>query len=153
MLKKMFKMMKKGNKGFTLVELMVVVVIIGVLTAIAVPVYNNVTAKAKINSVAANLRIINGAISQYQTDKGEFPNLNMSNLVPAYIQSSPDQNPKGVTYRIAYVSSTGSISDTEVAGSNLQGVATVAADAGIKGLSAGDHILSSVQTIINTPES
>lgn len=68
MLGKMFKMMKKGNKGFTLVELMVVVVIIGVLTAIAVPVYNNASKKATANAIRANIRIIEGAIAAYRAD-------------------------------------------------------------------------------------
>ena len=50
--------------GFTLVELMVVVVIIGVLVAIAIPVYNNVTNKAERSAIEANLRTIDGAIMQ-----------------------------------------------------------------------------------------
>ena len=73
MFKNMLQKRKRNEKGFTLVELMVVVVIIGVLTAIAVPVYNNATSKAKLNAIAANLRIINGAISQYQMEKGDNP--------------------------------------------------------------------------------
>ncbi len=54
----------KNQKGFTLVELMVVVVIIGVLVAIAIPVYNNVTNKAEQSAIEANLRTIDGAIMQ-----------------------------------------------------------------------------------------
>ena len=54
----------KNQKGFTLVELMVVVVIIGVLVAIAIPVYNNVTNKAERSAIEANLRTIDGAIMQ-----------------------------------------------------------------------------------------
>jgi prepilin-type N-terminal cleavage/methylation domain-containing protein len=72
LLMKMRGQMQKGHnqKGFTLVELMVVVVIIGILVAIAVPVYNNVTAKANRGAVEANLRTIDSAIMQYNATKG-----------------------------------------------------------------------------------
>lgn len=64
MLMKMRGQMQKGHnqKGFTLVELMVVVVIIGILVAIAVPVYNTVTEKAELSAIKANLRTIDGAV-------------------------------------------------------------------------------------------
>jgi type IV pilus assembly protein PilA len=98
MLTKMFKMMKKGNKGFTMAELMVVVVIIGVLTAIAVPVYNIVSTKAKVNTIATNLRIINGAISQYILNEGKDPE-SLNDLVSNYLQAVPE-GPGGVQYEL-----------------------------------------------------
>lgn len=70
----MLKAFMKSKKGFTLVELMVVVVIIGILTAIAIPVYNSVTVKAEKNACEANLRTINGMKAQWQMmDEDERP--------------------------------------------------------------------------------
>jgi type IV pilus assembly protein PilA len=55
----------QNEKGFTLVELMVVVVILGILVAIAVPVYKNVTDNAKEKACFSNQRMIEGAVQQY----------------------------------------------------------------------------------------
>ena len=85
--------MQKGRnqKGFTLVELMVVVVIIGVLVAIAVPVYTSVTERAERSAVEANLRTIDGAIMTYYAtdpDASTTPLTTLSDLGD-YLASTP----------------------------------------------------------------
>lgn len=60
------KLLLDKNAGFTLVELMVVVAIIGILVAIAVPTYNSNTEAAKIAMDQANLRILNFATVNYK---------------------------------------------------------------------------------------
>lgn len=94
----MFKKALKNKKGFTLVELMVVVAILGVLVAVAVPVYNNMTSKAELSTIKANLRIINSAIMQADID-GVTPDETDDDFVGAYLQGWPD-GPKGTTYEI-----------------------------------------------------
>ena len=58
------KMFRK-DEGFTLVELMVVVLIIGILVAIAIPIFNAAKASAQQKSCYANQRTIEGAIQSW----------------------------------------------------------------------------------------
>lgn len=99
MLRKLRQKMRRAQdqKGFTLVELMVVVVILGILVAIAVPLYNVQTEKAKTTTCQANQRIIESAILQWSMDPdnedNDIPNLDdlLGGLVAAgYLQSEPE---------------------------------------------------------------
>lgn len=57
------KFMNKNKKGFTLVELMIVVVIMAILVAVAVPIFNAVTKNAKEKTCNANARTLSGQIN------------------------------------------------------------------------------------------
>ena len=80
--------MIRNEKGFTLIELMVVVLIIGILVAIAVPVFVNTSNNAKTRSCQANLRTLDGAIQTYGADAQTDPSA-LSDLVPTYLKKVP----------------------------------------------------------------
>jgi len=94
--------MKKGRnqKGFTLVELMVVVVIIGILAAIAVPVYNKASGTAEKNACFANQRTIEGAIEAYRAGEAKNPNNINDLVVKKYFKEVPKCPEADAEYKI-----------------------------------------------------
>ena len=78
------------KKGFTLVEIVLVIVLIGILGAIIVPKFAGQTDKAKIAATKANIESIRSAIRMYQADHDGVPPNNMGDLASTYLSNIPE---------------------------------------------------------------
>jgi general secretion pathway protein G len=80
----------RGTRGFTLLEMMVVITILLILLAIAVPLYSQSMNHARETNLRQNLDTLNRVIVQYTLDKKKAPQ-SLSDLVQSgYIEAIPD---------------------------------------------------------------
>ncbi len=86
----MRKLIRK-NEGFTLIELMIVILIIAILVAIAVPVFLSARSNAQRRTCQANLRTIDGAINTYNAEYDAYPPGGSVGtiMVPSLIKRAP----------------------------------------------------------------
>jgi len=75
-------MMQTHAKGFTLIELMIVVAIIGILAAIAIPAYQDYTIRAQISEGLNLAAASKAAIEEYYSENGDWPKKNDDTGLP-----------------------------------------------------------------------
>ncbi|TNC99333.1 MAG: type IV pilus assembly protein PilA [Gallionellaceae bacterium] len=99
--------MKQIQKGFTLIELMIVVAIIGILAAVAIPAYSDYTKKAKFTEVIQATQAIKTAVEICASDLSSVTDCDQgTNGVPATLGATTETTTPVVGKYVTYLSTT-----------------------------------------------
>jgi general secretion pathway protein G len=82
-------MPRKGERGYTLIELIIVFTMIGILVGLALPEFRNAVKKAKENTLKENLYLFRTLINQYYSDKGKYPASLQTLVDEGYLRKIP----------------------------------------------------------------
>ncbi|HXY18258.1 MAG TPA: type II secretion system protein [Candidatus Nitrosopolaris sp.] len=100
----MLSFKKLRNQGFTIVELLIVIVVIGILATLVITTYNGVQSKARDTKRKTDINALQGQVEAYNTNAGFYPTLadmndsawrstNMKGLDPSALNDPQNPNP------------------------------------------------------------
>jgi type II secretion system protein G len=121
----------KGKRGFTLVEILIVVVILSVLAAIVIPEFSGASSEAKDASLTSDLRTIRSQIELYKNHHNEaLPGAGGATFVQAMTGKTDVSGNIGADYG-PYIK--------KIPANPFNDLATVEVEAGVVGLGDGSH--------------
>lgn len=106
------KARKSRGTGFTLVELLVVVLILGILVAVAIPLYLSSVKNSSTRTVQANMKTIAQAAQAYRVRVGNYPADLPTMVGPAQDLQQRPAGPSGVLYEVEPIASGASVQVT-----------------------------------------
>jgi prepilin-type N-terminal cleavage/methylation domain-containing protein len=71
--------LKRNNRGFTIVELLIVIVVIGILAALVIVTYNGIQQKARDTERKTDIKAVQGHLEAYWADNAKYPTLTEAN--------------------------------------------------------------------------
>lgn len=111
----MVRRIQSGRRGFTIIELMIVLTVISVLVSIAVPMYQRSILRSKEAVLKSNLMSIRTVIDEYTYDKGKAPQSLQDLVQEGYLRTVPVDpiTSSAETWKIIMEDATTSVNQTE----------------------------------------
>lgn len=89
------------SQGFTLIEILIVIMILGLLAGLVVPNLLGKTESAKIKAASNQVQLLSSLVTEYYLDEGQPPE-NLNVLIPKYAKASQLKDPWGHEYQYRY---------------------------------------------------